>query len=118
MSINEAIFNKKKSIETIDSSELSSDISDKSLDYYLSEKHKSMSNQNTNNNIQSNTGELDPTPKINTKRPRFYSENIERKALYGNETYNELKVQKINKCLKKIAKTDLLNSNSRKFTFS
>ena len=118
MSINEAIFNKKKSIKTIDSSELSSDISDKSLDYYLSEKHKSMSNQNTNNNIQSNTGELDPTPKIKAKRPRFYSENIERKALYGNETYNELKVQKINKCLKKIAKTDLLNSNSRKFTFS
>ncbi len=115
MNNNEAILKKSKSIKTVDSSELSSDISDSNLDIILPETN------NTNfihNNIQSNTYEFSPLQKTNVKRQRFYFENIEGNNLYENITYNQSYIRKINNCLKKIAKSDLLNSVAKKFTFS
>ena len=116
MNMNERILKKSKSIQTVDSSEISSDTSDINSDKFLPDINKNIFTHN-NNTIQSNTGEFNPPRAIKPKRSRFYSENIERNNLYENITYNKSHVKKINHCLKTIAKNDLVNSNVRKFSY-
>ena len=114
--MNEKTLKKSKSIQTVDSSELSSDTSDIDSDMFLPDINKYIFTHN-NNIIQSNTGEFNPPRTIKAKRSRFYSENIERNNLYENITYNKSHVKKINHCLKRIAKNDLINSYVKRFSY-
>ena len=111
MNTNYETINKLKNIETIDSSELSSDISEEIMNTSFGEVDKPSSIQNNTN--KSNTGEFYPSKKINGKRSRFYSENNEERKTY----YNGLKIRKINNRLKDMTKFELLNSNLKKFNF-
>ena len=103
-----------KRIETIDSSELSSNISDEQLDISI-EKIKFYSP--TEPNKEALTGKCRSSGKIKEKRTRFYSENIENYFANRNAK-QKIKIKKINNYLKNVAINELINSNPRKFTFS
>ena len=112
MNTNYETINKLKNIETIDSSELSSDISEDIMNTSFPEVDKPSPIQNNTTN-KSNTGEFYPSKKINEKRSRFYSENNEKRKTY----YNGLKIKKINNRLKDMTKLEMTNSNLKKFNF-
>ena len=117
MSIKEEINNLKQ-ITTIDSSELSSDISEEDLQ--ISTKINKYSP--IQRNEVSFNGDFEPSYINNKKRSRFFSEDSENifnnsKSYMRNNLY-ELKIKIINKQLKNIAKDELVHSKERKFTFS
>ena len=99
-----------KRIETIDSSELSSNISDEQLDISI-EKIKFFSP--TEPNEEALAGKSRTSKNLKEKRTRFYSENIE--IYFANRN---VKIKKINNYLKNVAVDELINYNLRKFTFS
>ena len=101
-----------KRIETLDSSELSSDISDDNLDISI----ENIKFNQTEPKQESLTAECKSSKKIKEKRTRFYSENVENYFLNRN-VEQILKIKKINNYLKNIAINEL-KSKQRKFTFS
>ena len=117
MSIKEEVNNLKQ-ITTIDSSELSSDISEEDLQ--LSTKINKYS-PFQRNKVSFNE-DFEPSYINNKKRSRFFSEDSENifnnSKSYIRNTLYELKIKKINKQLKNIAKDELVHSKERKFTFS
>ena len=117
MSFKEEVNNLKQ-ITTIDSSELSSDISEEDLQ--LSTKINKYSP--IQRNKVSFNGDFEPSYINNKKRSRFFSEDSENifnnSKSYIRNTLYELKIKKINKQLKNIAKDELVHSKERKFTFS
>ena len=113
MNTNEKTLNRINSNNTIDSSELSSDISEGNSEI------QSMKYQMTpvQNNEEFLSAKNIPSEVIKEKRTRFKSED------YGNYFHNrkgknEMKIKKINNNLKNLAKDEMTNSNTRKFTFS
>ena len=113
MNAKEEITNAKR-IETIDSSELSSNISDEQSDTSM-EKIKFLSPIESNDEVL--TGKCKSSKKLKEKRTRFYSENAENYFLNRNAK-QILKIRKINDYLKNIAIDELIISKKRKFTFS
>ena len=113
MNTKEEITNAKR-IETIDSSELSSNISDEQSNTSI-EKIKFFSPIESND--EALTGKCKSSKKIKEKRTRFYSENAENYFLNRNAK-QILKIKKINDYLKNIAIDELIKSKKRKFTFS
>ena len=113
MNANEETTNIKR-IETIDSSELSSNISDEQLDLSL-DKIKFFSP--TDPNEEALTGKCKSSKKLKEKRTRFYSENVEN-YFDNRNAKQKIKIKKINNYLKNVAIDELINSNPRKFTFS
>ena len=103
-----------KRIETIDSSDLSSNISDEQLDISL-EKIKYFSPIEPKE--ETLTGKCESSKKLKEKRTRFFSENAENYFHNGNNE-QKLKIKKINNFLKNIASNELIKSKTRKFTFS
>ena len=118
MSSKEEVNNNLKQIKTIDSSELSSDISDEELQT-PTEVNKFSPIQR--NDIYFNE-EFEPPYINNKKRSRFFSEdagnNFNNRKSNIIKTLKELKIKKIDQQLKNIAKDEILNSKQRKFTFS
>ena len=106
--------NNIKRIETVESSELSSNISEEQLDISI-EKIKFFSP--TEKIEETLTGKCKSSKKLKEKRTRFYSENAENYFINRNVEQN-LKIKKINNYLKNIAIDELINSKKRKFTFS
>ena len=117
MSFKEEVNNLKQ-ITTIDSSELSSDISEEDLQ--LSTKINKYS-PFQRNKVSFNE-DFEPSYINNKKRSRFFSEDSENifnnSQSYMRNTLYELKIKKINKQLKNIAKDELVHLKQRKFTFS
>ena len=113
MNAKEEITNAKR-IETIDSSELSSNISDEQSDTSM-EKIKFFSPIESNDKAL--TGKCKSSKNLKEKRTRFYSENAENYFLNRNAK-QILKIKKINDYLKNIAIDELIKSKKRKFTFS
>ena len=113
-------INNLKRIRTIDSSDLSSDISDKE-----NENEKEKENNNISP-IQRNDKpfieEFEVSCKNNIKRPRFFSEDFEngyiKKQFYKDKNLKDSKLKNINKKLKNMVKDELIYSKERKFTFS
>ena len=107
-----------KHIIIFDISELSSDISEEDLQ--LSTKINKYS-PFQRNKVSFNE-DFEPSYINNKKRSRFFSgdsENIfNNSQSYMRNTLYELKIKKINKQLKNIAKDELVHSKQRKFTFS
>ena len=109
-------INTLKQTKNVDSSELSSDISDEYLDLCV---------QNDNIGYSPNTKEifiteLNPEEKIRIKHSRFYSENLESNTASQKRRkldMGELNLKKINVNLKSIAEDELENLNTKKFTF-
>ena len=117
MSFKEEVNNLKQ-ITTIDSSELSSDISEEDLQ--LSTKINKYS-PFQRNKVSFNE-DFEPSYINNKKRSRFFSEDSENIfnncQSYMRNTLYELKIKKINKQLKNIAKNKFVHLKQRKFTFS
>ena len=113
MNTNEKTLDRINSNNTIDSSELSSDISEERNEIQFT-KYQMTPIQN---NEEFLSAKNIPSEVIKEKRTRFKSED------YGNYFYNrkgknEMKIKKINNNLKNLAKDEMTNSNTRKFTFS
>ena len=109
-------INTIKQIRNIDSSELSSDISDEYLDLCA----KNEKNFDSPNNKELFITELNPEEKVRVKRSRFYSENVESNTASQKRrelNLGELKIKKININLKSIAEDELENQSTKKFTF-
>lgn len=105
--------NNMKPINTTDSSELSSDITEEKIDILKEGIQLSPIDFKEDSFIEENN----LSKIMKEKRTRFHSENsdnffIERKNGYG------LKIKKICKHLKKLAKEELNNTKARKFSFS
>ena len=111
-------INNLKQMKTIDSSELSSDISDDNLGLSIETDKKEIPLYKK----ESLTDEFISSKKIKEKRPRFNSENIENnfqyKKISDKLAPNELKIKKINRQLRIIAEDELSNLKKRRFTFS
>ena len=103
-------------INSIDSSELSSDISEEEeLGNPLENIHMSpikTRDFSSDKNIPFNKKKV-----IKEKRARFYSED-DQNYFHNKKGKCNLKIKKINKNLKNMAKDELINSKTRKFTFS
>ena len=109
-------INVLKQVKNIDSSELSSDISDEYLDLYAKNEKFGYSPNNKEIFI---TG-LNPEKEVRIKRSRFYSENVENNTAFKRRrkmSIEELNIKKINDNLKSIAEDELENLNTKKFTF-
>ena len=111
-------INNLKQIRTINSSEISSDISDDNtelsyqtdkLDFILDKK-------------DSLKEEYIHSKNLKEKRTRFNSENVENnihsQKMSNKLDFNELKIKRINKQLRNIANGELAYLKKRKFTFS
>ena len=110
-------INNLKQITTINSSEISSDISDDNtelsyqtdkLDFILDKK-------------DSLKEEYIHSKNLKEKRPRFNSENVNNihsQKMSNKLDFNELKIKTINKQLRNIANSELVYLKKRKFTFS
>ena len=111
-------INNLKGIRTIDSSDLSSDISDKENEIEKETNNISPIQRNEKPFIE----ELEVSCNNNKKRPRFFSEDYEneyiKRPFYIRKGLRDLKLKNINKKLKNMAKDELKYSKERKFTFS
>ena len=105
-------YNNFKLIEQVDSSELSSDISEEKNKKPLEKENLTPSNHTG----ETYNEELNITKEIKKKRPRFFSENEENLFVNG-KTKNGLKIKTIDKKLKNFTEDELINSNIRKFSF-
>ena len=103
-------------MKNIDSSELSSDISDEYFDLCVKNEKLGYSP----NNKEIFITELKPEEEMRKKRSRFYSENIESNTASQKRrklNMDELNIKKININLKSIAEDELENLSTKKFTF-
>ena len=106
-------YNNFKLIEQVDSSELSSDISEEENKNQIEKERFTPSNQTEERYNE----EFNITKEIKKKRPRFFSEN-EENLFFNGKTKIGLKIKTIDKKLKNFTEDELINSNIRKFVFS
>ena len=119
--------NNFKLIEQVDSSELSSDISEEENKNQIEKERFTPSNQTEERYNE----EFNITKEIKKKRPRFFSENEENLFFNGKTKIGlfislllfplkkeKLKIKTIDKKLKNFTEDELINSNIRKFVFS
>ena len=105
-------------INTIDSSELSSDISEEEeLGNPLANIHITPIKAKDDFSSDKNIPFKRKKEILKEKRARFYSEDNQN-YFHKKKGKCDLKIKKINKNLKNMAKDELINSKTRKFTFS
>ena len=104
---------KKEVIEAIDSSELSSDISEEEIEQPIKKVQYSPIQEKEKSVINI----INSPENSKKKRTRFFSVNIEKNFL-NEKSENEFKIKKINTHLKKITNDDINKSKIRKFTFA